>query len=108
MKICSKCKFVVNNGICPMCERTKFVTEAKEDDLVVVTSADYVTSPLVEDILKDAGIRFMKKGALGGAITLYVGELTETYNFYVFARDYERALELIPDFDTEEEFFEED
>lgn len=107
MKICSKCKFVSENGICPLCERTKFITEAKDDDLVIVTTADYVTSTLIEDILKEADIRFMKKGTLGGAITLYVGEFTETYNFYVFASDYEKALELMPNFDINEEDFDE-
>lgn len=48
MKICSKCKFVSENGVCPMCERTKYITEAKEDDLVVVTTADYITSRLLK------------------------------------------------------------
>ncbi len=107
MKICSKCKFATENGVCPMCERTKFITDAKDDDLVIVTTADYITSALIEDILREADIKFMKKGALGSAITLYVGELTETYNFYVFASDYERALELMPDFDSDEANFEE-
>ena len=107
MKICSKCKFVSENGVCPMCERTKFITEAKEDDLVAVTTADYITSSLIEDILNEAGIKFLKKGVLGSAVTMYVGELTETYNFYVLASDYEKALELMPNFDIGDEDFDE-
>ena len=108
MKICSKCKFAIENGVCPSCESSKFIKEAKEDDLVIVASANYILSPLVEEILNEGNVKFMKKGSLGGAITLYVGELTETYNFYVFARDYDKARELIPDFSSEDSFFEED
>lgn len=103
MKICSKCKAVAENGACPICERTKFVTEAKDDDLVIVAESDYVSSFLIEDCLTAAGIRFMKKGTLGSAITLYVGELTETFNFYVMAKDYEEALAAIPDLELSEE-----
>ncbi len=107
MKICSKCKIAVKNGVCPLCERTKFITEAKEDDLVIVTETDYVSSFLIEDILNEAGIKFMKKGALGSAVTLYIGEMSESFNFYVMAKDYDKALELIPDFELNEEDFDE-
>ncbi len=107
MKICSKCKVAVVNGVCPLCERTKFITEAKEDDLVIVKETDYVSSFLIEDILNEAGIRFMKKGSLGRAVTLYVGEMSESFIFYVMAKDYDKALELIPDFELNEEDFDE-
>ena len=103
MKICSKCKTVVDSDVCPCCLRRKFITEAKEDDLVILTTSDYVSSFLVEDILNVAGIKFMKKGALGSAITLYIGETTESFNFYVMAKDYDEALPLIPDFELDAE-----
>ncbi len=87
-----------------MCCRNKFVTEAQDDDLVILTTTDYVSSFLVEDILNEAGIKFLKKGALGSAITAYVGELSESFNFFIMAKDYDEAAALIPDFDTDEEF----
>ncbi len=87
-----------------MCCRNKFVTEAQDDDLVILTTTDYVSSFLVEDILKEADIKFLKKGALGSAITVYVGELSESFNFFIMAKDYDEATALIPDFDTDEEF----
>ncbi len=102
MQVCSKCKAVAINNVCPACRRTKYISEAKADDLVIVTEADYVTSFLIEDILNEAGIKFMKKGALGGAITLYVGEMTEIFKFFVMAKDYDKALALIPDFEHDE------
>lgn len=104
MQICSKCKSVAENGICPVCQRKKFVLEAKDDDLVILTTTDYVSSFLVEDILNEAGIKFLKKGALGSAITLYIGEITENFNFYVMAKHYEEALANMPDFELSEEF----
>ena len=107
MKICSKCKTVADDGICPACRRGKFVTEARDDDLVILTTTDYVSSFLIEDILNDAGIKFLKKGALGSAITVYIGELSESYNFFVMAKDYAEASALIPDLDLSEEEFDE-
>ncbi len=104
MHICSKCKAVAVNGICPACQRKKFVIEANDDDLVMLTTTDYVSSFLLEDILNDAGVKFLKKGALGSAITVYVGELSESFNFYVLAKDYEKSLDLMPNFELEEEF----
>ncbi len=105
MIICTKCKSTANNGACPICKSKKLLKEASDDDLVLVTSTDYVSSFLVEDILKDAGIKFLKKGALGGAITLYVGEMTESFNFFVMARDYDEAAALIPKLELDEAEF---
>ena len=105
MIICSKCKAVVNDGACPICGRKKFVTEAKEDDLVLLTTADYVSSFLIEDVLNDAGIKFLKKGELGSAVTLYIGELTESFNFFVMANDYDEALAVLPNMELDEEAF---
>ena len=102
MITCTKCKSAANSGVCPICQSKRFLRESKDVDLVLVTSTDYVSSFLVEDILNDAGIKFLKKGALGGAITLYVGEMTESFNFYVMARDYEKAVALIPDLELDE------
>lgn len=105
MIICTRCKSAVNNGVCPTCLSKKFLKEASDDDLVLIKSTDYVSSFLVEDILNDAGIKFLKKGVLGGAITLYVGEMTESFNFFVMARDYDKAVTLIPDFELDEDEF---
>ncbi len=104
MNICSKCKAVIKDGSCPICGKSKFMTEAKETDLVLLTSSDYVMSFCVEDTLKEEGIRYLKKGVLGSAISMTVGEFSETFNFYVFPSDYERALPLIPSFDDDFEF----
>ncbi len=112
MQICTKCKAVAPDGVCPMCDKRKFITEASDDDLVILTSSDYVTSFCIEDILNEAGVKYLKKGVLGSALTVTIGEFSESYNFYVLAKDYDATLPLIPDFsdseldeefDTEEE-----
>lgn len=107
MIICSKCKIVVNDGVCPNCGRKKFLSEAKDDDLVILTSSGYVSSFFIEDVLNEAEIRFMKKGELGSAVTLCIGELTESFNFFVMASDYERAHSLISDIELDEVEFDE-
>ena len=104
MKICSRCKAVAENGACPICQRRKYLVEPKEDDLILLTDANYVSSFLIEDILNNAGIKFLKKGALGSAVTVYIGELSETYNFYVMAKDYEEAISVIPIFELDADF----
>ncbi len=102
MKICSKCKAAAANGICPICEKSKYLIDAKEDDLVLVASYDYVSSFCVEDILRGAEIKYLKKGVLGSAIAITIGELSESYNFFVLAKDYDEALALVTEFDSAE------
>lgn len=95
MQICSKCKAEIKDGACPLCLKNKFITEAKENDSIYVTSAEFIFSGIIEDCLNEARIPFVKKGVLGSAISLYVGEGTELYRFYVNLSDYERACEAL-------------
>lgn len=107
VQICRKCKAISENGVCPLCGKSKKLTDAKPDDIVYLTSCEYIWSKTVEDILDEAGIKYYRHGSLGSGIIVSIGELAELYRYYVPFPDYEKAVSVIPDFSepvmTEEE-----
>ena len=96
MLICRKCKAPINNGVCSSCGRNKNFIEASCDDEVYLTTAEFLFSRVVDDILTEGNIPFAKKTSMGSGITVYIGELNEEYKYYVKASDYEKAKELLP------------
>jgi hypothetical protein len=56
---------------------------------------------VIEDILTDNGISYVKKGTLGSAVSFYVGDGAETFNFYVMLKDYEAAVSAVSHLDAE-------
>lgn len=93
---CSKCKAVTVGDLCPICEKRKYITEVSENDEVYLTTADFVLANAISDILSDEGIPFLKRGILGSAVTINIGEAAESYRFYVRFADYYKAADLIP------------
>ena len=95
MKICSRCKAPIIDGACQICSRSKFICEANDDDEVYLTTAEFIFSRIIEDILNENTIPYAKKTLMGSGVTVYIGEFNESYKYYVKASDYQRALELI-------------
>ena len=95
MLICKKCLCEIKDGACPVCGKKKGFREANDNDEIFLTSADFIFYQVVEDILTDSGISYVKKGTLGSAVSFYVGDGAETYNFYVMLKDYENAVNAI-------------
>ncbi|MBE6636658.1 MAG: hypothetical protein E7618_02505 [Ruminococcaceae bacterium] len=94
MLICKKCKAIITENTCPLCGKTKGFITPKENDLVYLTSAEYLWSPPIEDALLEAGVGYSRV-AIGGTESV-IGQLTEFYRYYVSLADYERAFEALP------------
>ena len=101
MRICGKCLAEAVNDSCPVCGKNKFLKEACETDSIYVTSVSYLFSRMVEDLFTGLGIRYVRKGTLGSAVSLTIGDLNETYKYYVMYSDYQKAKECIQEINLE-------
>jgi hypothetical protein len=101
MLICKKCLCEIKEDFCPICGKKKCFREAKDSDEIFLTSADFIFYKVIEDILTDNGISYVKKGTLGSAVSFYVGDGAETFNFYVMLKDYEAAVSAVSHLDAE-------
>ena len=48
---CEKCRRIIEGESCPYCKRSK-VREAEANDLCYLTEQDYISSGILEDMLK--------------------------------------------------------
>jgi len=79
---CEKCKRIIQEERCPFCKRS-IVREPESEDLCLVTEQDYISSGILEDMLKQNGIPFLKKGVMGAGMAIKVGPMLERSRFYV-------------------------
>ena len=57
--------------------------EPGPDDLCYLSEEGYVSSGILEDVLKQNGIPYLTKGVLGAGITMRIGPMLERCRFYV-------------------------
>ena len=79
---CEKRKRIIQEERCPFCKRS-IVREPESEDLCLVTEQDYISSGILEDMLKQNGIPFLKKGVMGAGMAIKVGPMLERSRFYV-------------------------
>ena len=79
---CEKCKRIIQEERCPFCKRS-IVREPVAEDLCLVTELDYISSGILEDVLRQNGIHFLKKGVMGAGMAIKVGPMLERSRFYV-------------------------
>ena len=79
---CEKCCRIVEDDRCPFCRNRK-LRQPEPGDLCLLTEEDYVSSTILEDVLKQNGIPFLKKGVLGAGLAIKVGPMLERSRFYV-------------------------
>ena len=53
------------------------------EDLCFLTEKDALWGPVLADVLRQSGIRFVQKGALGAGFTMRAGSQLERHRFYV-------------------------
>ena len=100
---CEKCKRLIDTNYCPHCKRS-IVRELKDDDLVLLTEQDYLSSGILEDILKQSGIPFLKKEVMGAGLSIKVGPMLDRSRFYVTPDQLQAAGAVVEDlFSAEEE-----
>ena len=79
---CEKCKRIVETNICPACGSKK-IREPETGDLCVLTEQDYVSSGILEDVLKQDGIPYLRKDVMGAGMAIKVGPMLDRGRFYV-------------------------
>ena len=79
---CEKCKRMVEAACCPHCGSRK-VRMPEAGDLVLLAEEDYITTGILEDLLRQEGIPYLKKDVMGAGMAIKVGPMLERSRFYV-------------------------
>ena len=98
---CEKCCRIIEADRCPVC-KSKRVREPEAKDPCFLTEQDYLSSGILEDLLKQNGIPYLKKDVMGAGLAIKVGPMLERSRFYVPFEQLESARAV-----TEEVFPEE-
>ena len=100
---CDKCSRIVEAERCPVCGSRK-IREPEAGDPCFLTEQGFVSSGILEDMLKQNGIPFLKKDVMGAGMAIKVGPMLERSRFYVRFEHLETARELADElFATESE-----
>ena len=79
---CERCSRIIEGDRCPYC-RSRNVREPEAKDPCFLTEQDYVSSGILEDVLGQNGIPFMKKNVMGAGLAIKVGPMLDRSRFYV-------------------------
>ena len=93
MLYCGNCMLLCEKAECPVCGNRK-LRAPQANDPVFLTAQDFFQSRILEDALHEAGIPCEKRGQLGKAMTLRLGEEMEEYQFFVPFGAYEKSMEI--------------
>ena len=100
---CEKCSRIIEEDRCPFCNNRR-VREPREKDPCYLTEQDYISSGILEDVLKQSNIPYLKKDVMGAGMAIKVGPMLERSRFYVRFEHLETARELADElFATESE-----
>ena len=69
---CEKCNRITEGDRCPVC-RSRKMREPEAKDPCYLTEQDYVSSGILEDMLKQNNIPYLKKGVMGAGMAIRVG-----------------------------------
>ena len=79
---CEKCCRIIEEERCPYCKSRK-VREPEPKDPCLLTEQDYLTSGILEDLLKQNGIPYLKKDVMGAGLAIKVGPMLDRSRFYI-------------------------
>ena len=96
---CEKCKRIIEADHCPFCRHSK-VREPEQGDLCFLTEQDYISSGILEDILKQNSIPYLKKGVMGAGLAIKVGPMLDRSRFYVAYSQLANAMSVVNGFLT--------
>lgn len=102
MQICGKCQLLCEE-ICPKCGSAKHLRGYEENEPALLIVLTAMQAMLVEPILAESGVPYIKKGEAGGALAAQVGMMREIYRFYVPCSAMERCRSLIEEVFGEDE-----
>ena len=93
MMYCEDCGHLVEEERCPNCGNRN-LREPKEKDPCFLTEQDYVSSGILEDVLKQEGIPFLRQNVLGAGVAIKVGPMLDRGRFFVAWDQLPKAREL--------------
>ncbi len=79
---CEKCCRIIEGSRCSTCGGRK-VREPRQDDPCFLTELDYVSSGILEDVLKQHAMPLLTKNVLGAGLAIRVGPMLDRTRFYV-------------------------
>ena len=101
MMYCENCCQAVEEASCPTCGSSR-LREPKEKDPCFVTEQDFIHTGILEDILGQNSIPFLRKNVLGAGMAIKVGPMLERGRFYVPYELLPQAQELVNDLFSED------
>ena len=93
---CEKCKRIIDTDRCPVC-KSRRVREPQAGDLCFLTEQDYISSGILEDVLKQNNIPFLKKEVMGAGLAIKVGPMLDRSRFYVMYELLDKATSVTDD-----------
>lgn len=91
---CEKCCRIFDGDRCPHCKRSR-VREPEPKDPCFLTEQDYLPTSILEDVLNQNGIPFLKKGVMGAGLAIKAGPVMERTRFYVSYDRLEQAMAVV-------------
>ncbi len=91
---CEKCSRVFDGERCPVCGSRR-VREPADGDLCFLAEQDYLTTSMLEDVLKQENIPFLTKGVMGAGLAIKAGPTLERTRFYVPFERLQEAEEVL-------------
>lgn len=94
MLYCEACCRLYQEGErCPVCHKDRG-REPRPDDICFLTEKGQIESDMLEDVLKQNGVRCMKQSASGAGMAMFTGLLLESFRLFVSYQDLEKAREI--------------
>lgn len=93
MFYCEKCSLLDQEKQCSKCKQEK--REVKGDDFILIGKLDLLKANMIEPILKDNGIPYIRKAKKGSGFTAQAGSFMEEISIYLRYDQYDKAMELI-------------
>ena len=91
---CEKCCRVIEADRCPVC-KSSHVREPEPADPCFLTEQDYIPSGILEDVLTQNGIPYLKKNVMGAGLAIKVGPMLDRSRFYVSFEQLKSAEKVV-------------
>ena len=93
---CTRCQTVYEDDRCPICGSRKSRPVLPED-ICFLAEEDSLQADILEDLLKQEGVPFLKKSTVGAGMAMKAGAIFERFRFYVRYEHLNKAKELLED-----------
>lgn len=93
---CETCRMAWNTGDCPMCGR-EMLREIRPEDPCYLTETEWIWGEMLEDVLKQNGIPFLRKDVMGAGLSARIGLTRERVRFYVPFEEMPPASRIVRD-----------